>query len=62
MELYDLVKVIKCEDEEFIEAVGIIKEVHYSNLYELLFVGEYLNSKSIKLGRLLFRENELEGI
>ena len=37
-EKYDLVKVVKCDDKEFIGAVGIIKEIHYDNLYELLFI------------------------
>lgn len=61
-EKYDLVKVVKCDDKEFIDAVGIIKEIHYDNLYELLFIGRKFNDLSFKHGRLLFTDNEIEGI
>jgi hypothetical protein len=62
MELYDLVKVKRCDDKEFINAIGIISKVHYKNLFEIIFIGKRLNELSQKHGILLFNEKELEGV
>lgn len=63
-DLYDLVKVVNPprNAEEFQDAVGIIKEIHYGNLYEILFIGKKLNELSIKQGRVLFTDKEIEGV
>lgn len=62
--LYDLVKVVNPprSADEFQDAVGIIKEIHYDNYYEILFIGKHLNELSIKQGRVLFTDKEIQGI
>lgn len=59
---YDFVRVKKCNEEEFIGAEGIVKDVHclLDNYYELLFIDRSFTERSIKLGTILFKNNELE--
>lgn len=62
IEKYDLVRVKKFENKDFINGVGIITKVYDDNLYKLIFIGKRLNKLSDRMGGILFSHLELEVI